>query len=58
MTKKIRGEKPVYFIATKYKNRRARVNFYTKDGKNVPENFVTKTNIGGAVGFCTKYSLE
>ncbi|MDP1710259.1 MAG: hypothetical protein Q8L28_01455 [bacterium] len=58
MTKKIEAKKEVYFIATKYKNRKASVSFYTKEGKSVPENSVAKTDVGGAVGFYTNYSLE
>lgn len=33
---------PVYFIATKYKNRPAEVSFYTKEGKEVQEERVEK----------------
>lgn len=33
---------PVYFIATKYKNKPAQVSFYTKRGKQVPEDKVEK----------------
>jgi len=42
MAKKQITKKPVYFIATKYKNEPAKVSFYTKDGKKVPENQVEK----------------
>lgn len=37
-------KKEVYFIATKYKNNPAKVSFYTKDGKEVPEKNVEKEN--------------
>lgn len=33
---------PVYFIATKYKNRPAEVSFYTKEGGKVQEERVEK----------------
>ncbi len=36
------AKKEVYFIATKYKNKPAQVSFYTKGGKQVPEDKVEK----------------
>ncbi len=35
---------PVYFIATKYKNNPAQVSFFTKAGKEIPENAVEKVH--------------
>lgn len=42
MKKKQLTKKPVYFIATKYKNNPTRVAFYTKVGGQVAENKVEK----------------
>ncbi len=42
MKKKLTNEKEVYFIATKYKNQPTKVSFYTKGGREVPENKVEK----------------
>lgn len=40
MTKKIQttqNKKAVYFIATKYKAKKARISYYTKEWKSVPK---------------------
>lgn len=42
MKKRNTAKKEVYFIATKYKNKPAKVAFYTKDGGQVAENKVEK----------------
>jgi hypothetical protein len=55
MTKKIQtnqinqNKKAVYFIATKYKAKKAQVSFYTKEWKSVPK---------GSNCFNSSYSLE
>lgn len=42
MKKKNIAKKEVYFIATKYKNKPARVAFYKKSGGQIAENKVEK----------------
>ena len=53
MAKKIRGDKPVYFIATKYKNSPADVTFYTNTGKKVAENKVEKVSTKSGIRLYT-----
>lgn len=44
MTKKLKTlKKGVFFIATKYKNEPAKVNFYTKGGELVSDNTVCRS---------------
>ncbi len=40
--KKIQKKAEVYFIATQYKNKPIRIDFYTKTGKHVPSKEVKK----------------
>ena len=44
----------VQFIATKYKNRRVKINFYTKGGKMVEFNAVKKVPTKAKVEFYIK----
>lgn len=37
------ARKKVSFIATKYKNKKAKINFYTKDGKKISFDAVKRT---------------
>lgn len=56
MVKKSEAKKEVYFIATKYKNNPAKVNFYTKSGRAVPNSSVTKTKSSEGFRFYTTFN--
>ena len=51
MRQKRMTKKEVYFIATKYKNKPAQVDFYTKTGKHVPSDAVEKKQTKEGVRF-------